>query len=39
VNGYSAKIAGDYPLSPWKIFFLAVVILIVALIVIALSQE
>jgi hypothetical protein len=39
VNGYSGKIAGDYPLSPWKVFFLVVVILIVVLIVILLSQE
>ena len=39
VNGYSGKIAGDYPLSPWKIFLLIVVVLIVAAIVIALSQE
>ena len=39
VNGHSGKIAGDYPLSPWKVFFLVVVILIVVLIVIALSQE
>lgn len=39
VNGYSGKIAGDYPLSPWKILLLTVVVLIVAIIVIALSQE
>jgi len=39
VNGYSGQIAGDYPLSPWKIFFLAVVILIVAIVVIAFVQE
>jgi hypothetical protein len=39
VNGYSGAIAGDYPLSPWKIFFLVVLILIVAIIVIFLSQE
>jgi ribosomal protein L37AE/L43A len=39
VNGYSGRIAGDYPLSPWKVFLLVVVILIVVLIVILLSQE
>ena len=39
VNGYSGKIAGDYPLSAWKIFLLIVVVLIVAVIFIALSQE
>lgn len=39
VNGYSGRIAGDYPLSPWKVFFLVVVIVIVALIVIVFSQE
>jgi hypothetical protein len=39
VNGYSGKIAGDYPLSPWKIFLLIVVVLIVVVIAIALSQE
>lgn len=39
VNGYSGTIAGDYPLSRWKIFFLIVVLLIVAAIAIGLSQE
>jgi hypothetical protein len=39
VNGYSGAIAGDYPKSPWKVFFLVVVILIVALVVIFLAQE
>ena len=39
VNGYSGKIAGDYPLSWWKIFFLTVVVIIVALIVITLSEQ
>jgi hypothetical protein len=39
VNGYSGQIAGDYPLSWWKVFFLSVVILIVVLIVVAVSQE
>jgi hypothetical protein len=39
VNGYSGTIAGDYPLSAWKIFFLVVVIVIVALFVMFVSQE
>jgi hypothetical protein len=39
VNGYSGTIAGDYPLSPWKVFFLIVVIVIVTLVVFTLSQE
>ena len=39
MNGYSGKIAGDYPLSAWKIFLLIVVVLIVAVVFIALSQE
>ena len=39
VNGYSGTIAGDYPLSPWKIFLLIVVIVIVAAIVIIFGQE
>lgn len=38
VNGYSGTIAGDYPKSAWKIFFATVVVLIVAFILIALSQ-
>lgn len=39
VNGYSGNIAGDYPLSWWKVFFLAVVITIVAVAIILLSQQ
>ena len=39
VNGYSGKIAGDYPLSRWKVFFLVVLIVLVALVVIAINQE
>jgi hypothetical protein len=38
VNGYSGKIAGDYPLSWWKVFFLAVVVLIAAIIVLSLQE-
>ncbi|HVL67952.1 MAG TPA: hypothetical protein VM364_11870 [Vicinamibacterales bacterium] len=39
VNGYSGKIAGDHPLSWWKIFVLVVVLLIVAFVLIAFTQE
>jgi hypothetical protein len=39
VNGYSGKIAGDYPLSWWKVFFLIVVIVIVGLIVISIAGQ
>lgn len=39
VNGYSGKIAGDHPLSAWKVFFLVVVILIVALVLISVAGE
>ena len=38
VNGYSGKIAGDYPLSWWKVFFLAVVVLIAVIIVLSLQE-
>lgn len=39
VNGHSGAIAGDYPLSRWKVFVLIVVILIMALTFIVISQE
>lgn len=39
VNGFSGQIGGDYPLSPWKILLLTVVVLIAVIIVIALTQE
>ena len=39
VNGFSGQIAGDYPLSPWKIFFAVVVMLIVVIVFTVLSQE
>jgi hypothetical protein len=39
VNGYSGKIAGDYPLSWWKVFFLIVVIVIVGLILISIAGQ
>jgi hypothetical protein len=38
VNGYSGKIAGDYPLSWWKVFFLTVVVLIAVIIVLSLQE-
>jgi hypothetical protein len=38
VNGYSGTIAGDYPLSWWKVFFLAVVVLIAAIVVLSLQE-
>jgi hypothetical protein len=39
VNGYTGAIAGEYPKSPWKIAFLVLLALIVALVVLMLSQE
>jgi hypothetical protein len=39
VNGYSGQIAGDYPLSWWKVFLLIVVIVIVGLIVISIVGQ
>ena len=38
VNGYTARIAGDYPKSPWKIALLVLIVLVVVLIV-AMMQE
>jgi hypothetical protein len=39
VNGYSGLIAGDYPLSWWKVFFLTVVVMIVVITFVLLTQE
>ncbi|HEY0874302.1 MAG TPA: hypothetical protein VGD94_12585 [Vicinamibacterales bacterium] len=39
VNGYSGTIAGDYPYSPWKVFFLIVVIVIGAVILFSIAGE
>jgi hypothetical protein len=39
VNGYTGRIAGHYPKSPWKIAGLVLLILIVALVFIMLSGE
>lgn len=33
VNGYTGRIAGEYPKSPWKIFFIVLVVLIFVLLV------
>jgi hypothetical protein len=33
VNGYTGRIAGDYPKSPWKIFFIVLVVLVFVLLV------
>jgi hypothetical protein len=38
VNGYTGRMAGNYPKSPWKIAFLVIVILIVVLIVVMMQQ-
>jgi hypothetical protein len=34
VNGYTGRIAGRYPYSPWKIAFLIALALLIALVVI-----
>ena len=39
VNGYTGRIAGKYPISPWKVLFAALVILVVVLTVIAISNN
>ena len=33
VNGYTGRIAGEYPKSPWKIFFIVLAVLIFVLLV------
>jgi hypothetical protein len=38
VNGYSGSIAGDYPLSWWKVFFLTIAVIIAVIIIISLNQ-
>ena len=38
-NGVTGRIAGQYPKSFWKVFFLVVAIIIVALILLTLSQQ
>ena len=39
VNGYSGKIAGEYPKSIWKILLLVFVVLVVALILVMFSEQ
>ena len=39
VNGSTGRMAGEYPKSFWKVFFLVVAIVIVAIIVLLLSSE
>jgi len=39
VNGYSGKMAGEYPKSIWKILLLIFVVLVVALIAAMLSDQ
>ena len=38
VNGVTGRMAGEYPKSFWKVFFLVVGIIIVVLIVLLVSQ-
>jgi hypothetical protein len=38
VNGYSGSIAGDYPLSWWKVFFLTIAVIIAVIMIISLNQ-
>ena len=38
VNGSTGRIAGRYPYSPWKIFFLVVIIIFAVLLVIAVEN-
>ena len=39
VNGYTGRMAGDYPKSPWKIALLVLLGLVVLMIVLLLSQD
>ena len=39
VNGSTGRMAGDYPKSFWKVFFLVVAIIIVAIIVLLLASQ
>ena len=38
-NGYSGKIAGRYPISPWKVLFAILVIAIVVITIIAIANN
>jgi hypothetical protein len=39
INGYTGRIAGEYPKSPWKIALLVLVAIIVAGLIVLMSQE
>jgi predicted RNA-binding Zn-ribbon protein involved in translation (DUF1610 family) len=39
VNGYTGAIAGDWPASPWKIFFLILGALLVVLLIVFFAQQ
>jgi hypothetical protein len=39
VNGYTGRIAGKYPISPWKVLFAVLVILVAVLTVIAITNN
>jgi hypothetical protein len=39
VNGYTGRMAGQYPKSPWKIAALVLVILIAVIVVLLLNSE
>jgi hypothetical protein len=39
VNGVTGQMAGEYPKSFWKVFFLVVALVIVAIIVLLLSSQ
>jgi hypothetical protein len=39
VNGYSGRMAGQYPKSPWKIAFLVLLSIIAFFILVMLSQN
>ena len=38
VNGYTGKMAGRYPKSPWKVAFLILVVVIITLVVLMLNE-
>jgi hypothetical protein len=39
VNGYTGRMAGEYPKSPWKVALLVVLVLVVVIVVMLLSGE
>jgi hypothetical protein len=38
VNGYTGKIAGEYPKSPWKVAFLVLLVIVAVLIVLSVQE-